>query len=94
MFILHKVELMKTSPGVGFFPALVWKKRKNIRKKNGKLITNNRKTVFTSSTCSVVKGPPYFDLLRSIREGMSSSQYVKALRLRGALCLAANLRTR
>ena len=51
------------------------------------------KSVFTSSTCSVVNGPPYLDFPRSSREGMSSSQYVKALRLRGALCLAANLRT-
>ena len=51
------------------------------------------KSVFTSSTCSVVNGPPYFDFPRSSREGMSSSQYVKTLRLRGALCLAANLRT-
>ena len=60
---------------------------------NGKRTTKNLRTVFTSSTCSVVNGPPYFDLPRSIREGMSSSQYVKALRLIGALCLAANLRT-
>ena len=51
------------------------------------------KSVFTSSTCSVVNGPPYLDFPRSSREGMSSSQYVKALRLKGALCLATNLRT-
>ncbi len=38
-------------------------------------------------------GPPYLDFPRSILEGMSSSQYVRALRLRGALCLAAKLTT-
>ena len=61
--------------------------------KNGRKITNKRKIVFTSSTCSMVNGPPYFDLPKSNLDGMSSSQYVSALRLRGALCLAANLRT-
>ena len=55
---------------------------------------NKRKIVFTSSTCSVVNGPPYLDFPRSILEGIFSSQYVRALRLMGALCLAANLRTR
>ena len=56
--------------------------------------TNSLKNVFTSSTCSVVNGPPYLDFPRSILEGMSSSQYVRELRLTGALCLAANLSTR
>ncbi len=59
----------------------------------GRLIANIRRIDFTSSTCSVVNGPPYLDFPRSSLEGMSSSQYVRALRLRGALCLAANLRT-
>ena len=57
--------------------------------KNAKITVITRrilKNVFTSSTSSVVKGPPYFDFPRSIREGISSSQYVKALRLTGHLC--------
>ena len=65
-----------------------------MRKEKDKLMASKCSIVFTSSTCSVVKGPPYFDLPRSILEGMSSSQYVKALLLKGDLCLAANLRTR
>ncbi len=51
---------------------------------------NKRRMVFTSSTYSVVNGPPYLDFPRSILEGTSSSQYVRALRLRGALCKLEN----
>ena len=38
--------------------------------------SSTRKSVFTSSTCSVVNGPPYLLLPRSIREGRSSSDKV------------------
>ena len=71
----------------------LWRKIKDkTTKNNGELIAKIRKIVLTSSTCSVVKGPPYFDLPRSILEGISSSKYVRALRFRGTLCLAANFR--
>ena len=40
----------------------------------------------------IVNCLPYLDVPRFILEGTSSSQYVRALRLRGALCLTANLR--
>ena len=73
--------------------ALIGNRSVKTTKDNGRLIANKRKIVFTSSTCSVVNEPPYFDLPRSTLEGISSSQYVRALRLTGALYLAANLRT-
>ena len=59
----------------------------------GMSIVSSLKNVFTSSTCSVVNGQPYLDFARSNLEGISSSQYVRARRLRGDLCLATNLRT-
>ena len=52
-----------------------------------------RKKVLTSSTCSVVNGPPYLLLPKSIRDGRSSSQYVKALLCRGCLVKMANFMT-
>jgi len=57
------------------------------------LIVRSRKKVFTSSTCSVVNGPPYFNLPKLILEGILSSEYVNALRLTGCLCAAAYLST-
>ena len=59
----------------------------------GKSRSSNLKNVFTCSTCSAVNGPSYLDFLMSSLEGISSSQYVRALQFRGALYLATSLRT-
>ena len=40
----------------------VQKENDRITKKSGELIAKKRKIVLTFSTCSVLKGPPYFDL--------------------------------
>ena len=48
---------------------------------------------FTFSTCSVVKGPPYISLAKSILEGVKLLLYVKALRRRGYLCFLAKFNT-
>ena len=48
------------------------------------------KNVFTFSTCSVEKGPPYLSLAKSSLEGMYLSPYVKALRRRGYLWFLTN----
>ena len=49
------------------------------------------RNALTSSTCLVVKGSPYFCFARSSLEGGSSSQYVKALRLKGTFVFVGKL---
>ena len=46
------------------------------------------KKLLTSSTCTVVNGPPYLYLTKSNLEG-GDSPNVKALRLTGCLCFQA-----
>ena len=51
----------------------------NTNDESARITTKILQKVLTSSTCSVVKGPPYFDLPQSSLVGCSFSQYVKAL---------------
>ncbi len=57
------------------------------------LVANNRKIDFTSSTCSVVNGPPYLNFPRSIiLEGMSSSHAVcESTAIEGSFVLGSKL---
>ena len=51
------------------------------------------KNVFTSSTCSVVKDPPYFALAKSILEGLMSVLSHLLLGSQGIIISATNSNT-
>ena len=53
-----------------------------------KSILSMYKKLLTSSTCTVVNGPPYLSLAKSNLEG-GDSPNVKALHLAGCLCFQA-----
>ncbi len=60
--------------------------------KIGKEIIRILKNVLTSSTSSVVNGPPDLDFPKSILEGTSPSQYVRALHaIEGSRVLGSKL---